>query len=367
MRLSQWISVLVVMLFSDACVEPLSVPIIRSERKLVIDGLITNTPGPYKVKIFMSAYLNEELDQPRAVSGAVVKITDDLGNEEILTEEASGQYVTDGSMQGEVGRKYRLDVQTTDGKTYQSEMEEIKSPGEVENVYFEFKANSINRNDLTLPQDAFWIYVDAKGTAGEKNLLRWRWTGTFQSLTFPHLRIKRDGINEIPDPIPCSGYIAPDGVLQQVAPCTCCECWTPQYNRDVLISKNEFSTTTEFKKVLIGKVPVDKVYFLEKYHIGVEQLTLSEEVYDFWKLLESSKQGSENIFQPNAVKVKGNIRCLSDEDEEVFGIFSASSVVQNDVFIHRYDIPKSINDPDSLIIDCRQLYPGSTNQKPPFW
>jgi hypothetical protein len=365
-KISQWLLMIMWVVLGSACVEPYNAPVITMERKLVVDGLITDAPGPYKVRLFMSSYLDEEMDKPIDVTNAVVTIVDDLGVEELLTEELPGEYVTS-SMQGVVGRKYRLDIQLADGKIYQSSVEEINPPGEIEKLYFEFRENSINQTDLTLPQDAFWIYLDARGVSGEKNLLRWRWQGTYKTHTYPSLRTRLVANAEVPDPIPCSGYIESEGALVQVGPCECCDCWVPFYNRDVLISNNDFASDESFKRILIGKIPIDRIYFLEKFHIGVEQLAMTDAAYEFWDLLGASKHGAGNIFQPNAVQVKGNIRCVTDEDEEVFGVFSTSSVAYNEMFLSRLDVPGGLYDPDSVIIDCRQLYPGSTNQKPPFW
>jgi hypothetical protein len=368
MKVSQWLGLLLMFVFSDACVDPLSVPVVKARRNLVVDGMITDTPGPYRIKLFMSAYQNEDETKPLYVSGALVKIIDDLANEEILLEDKPGEYVTGGAMQGVVGRKYQLDIRTPDEKHYQSSFEEIFPSGSIDNVYFEFHENDINENDLSKPQDALWIYIDASGVVDKKNLIRWRWQGTFHTHTYPEERTIRIGDVWVPDPFSCSGFIVDDdGGLVQITQCVCCDCWNPVYNSNVILSPGEISSEEKFNHVLLGKIPVDKAYFDDKFHINVEQLALTETVYDFWNLVAATKEGAENIFQPNVVKVKGNVHCLSDESEEVYGIFSAASKVEKAIFINRADIPKRIPEIGRLISDCRVLYPGATNQRPPFW
>lgn len=370
MKGSRWVWLLLMLVFSDACVDPLGVPVIKAGRQLVVDGMITDAPGPYRIKLYMSAYQDEDETQTHYVSDAVVKIVDDLANEEVLVEENPGEYVTTAGMQGVVGRKYQLDIRTSDGKHYQSAIEEIRPSGSIDNLYYEYHENDINENDLSKPQDALRIYIDASGAVGKQNLLRWRWKGTFHTHTNPEERTIRVGNSEerIPDPFPCSGFIVDDeGNLVQTSPCVCCDCWNPFYSRDVIISPNEFSSDEKFKGVLLGKIPVDKAYFDDKFHINVEQLALSDAVYDFWSLVSSTMRGADDIFQPNVVKINGNIRCVSDESEEVYGVFSAASVVQREIFIYRSDFPKIIPRVGTLISDCRVLYPGATNQKPPFW
>jgi hypothetical protein len=366
MRLTRFFPLLILLVFSNACVEPLSVPTSISEPRLVVDALITDQPGPYTVKLFMSSNANQNLNKPNYVTHAKVTITDDLGHDEILIEGSAGQYHTT-AMQGTVGRKYQLFITTSEDKRYQSSEAELLPPGEIQNLYWEFEENSINQNDLTLPQDAFWVYLDAKGETGQQNYFRWRWTGTYHAKTFPELHIGHLGPSSFPDPLPCSGYIVGDNGVERTDTCTCCDCWAPQFNSNVLLSKNDFLGEDAFARVLVSKIPIDRRLFYEKYYVEVEQLRFSEDVYDFWKLVSAQQQGTGSIFQPNAVKVKGNIHCVSDPNEEVLGVFSAASVTTKGLFIDRKELPKQIPVVDTLTVDCRKFFEGSTNQKPPFW
>jgi hypothetical protein len=171
----------------------------------------------------------------------------------------------------------------------------------------------------------------------------------------------------VPDPLPCSGYqVTPGGAVIQVDTCNCCDCWRNQYSNSVMISNNDYIEGNEFKSVPIAQITVDKNIFYEKYYIGVEQMSIPEDVYQFWRLVDTQEEGSGNIFQPNIVKIKGNIHCTSNPDEEVFGIFSVSAITKKSIFITRFDIPKRIAPIDTATVDCR-AYAGAYNKKPPFW
>jgi len=118
--------------------------------------------------------------------------------------------------------------------------------------------------------------------------------------------------------------------------------------------------------VLVGYVTVTPSNFAEKYHLDMEQLSLSPATYNFWKLVKSQQQGTGSLFQPASVKIKGNIHSISDPDEEVLGVFVVSSVQTRSIFIYKEDIPDPIPTVENDN-DCRSTGGSSTNVRPPFW
>jgi hypothetical protein len=360
---------LLLFLVSDGCVDELDVPVLNETPRLVVDGSISDQQGPHTVKLFLSSSLDRDLDKPVYVSGASVRIKDDLGNTEELTEKAAGIYETADDTRGVIGRKYQVLITTADDKQYESDLTTLTPAGEIETIDFVFRENAINPDDLINRKDAFSILLDARGTTGAPNLFRWRWTGTYLIKTFPELRTRAEGGPNgniyIPDPLPCSGYIY-DGGLVRVDTCSCCDCWVTKYSDDVTLSNNEYVVGNKFNRVPVAQIPIDNDVFYEKYHLEIEQISIPEDVYKFWKLVNIQEESSGNIFQPNVVKIQGNIRCVSDPDEEVFGIFAVSAITKKSISIRRSDIPKWLPPIDTVTYDCR-LYTGGTNKKPPFW
>jgi len=353
----------------SACLDRLDVPIIKTEPRLVVDGMITNNPGPYTVKLFEYSDLNEDLDAPVPIQGATVSISDNAGNSEILTENLPGIYRTN-AMQGELGREYQLRITTSEGIVYESIPAVLQPSGEITNLYFEYRENEINGHDPILPQDALAIYVDGLGEEGFSNLFRWRWSGTFHITTFPELRTRAEnalvGFIIVPDPEPCSGYIYNGSQLVMVSPCTCCDCWITQKGSEVAISDNRIVNDIEFKRVLLTKIPVDEWLFDDKYYFEAQQISVQPEVYNFWKLVSVQQETAENIFQPNVVSVKGNIECVSHPEKKAYGIFSVSSIVTKNFYIDRTDIPQ-LPFHEVGAKDCRLFFENSSYIKPIFW
>jgi hypothetical protein len=369
MRIVRILPFLLLML--DACVERIDVPVVSPDPLLVVDGLLTDDAGPHVVGLYLSSKPNITLPAVVRVKGATVRISDNLGNVEPLIENADGNYQTSASFQGVVGRSYQLLITTSDGKKYESDVQEMAPAGTIEDMYFEYEENAINPGDIALPQDVIRVYLDGKGEAGAPNLYRWRWRGTYGVKTFPERKRRR--VPEtgawIPDPLPCSGYILNQTTLglTQVGPCVCCDCWVQEFSSTAFISKNSLNGL-DFNELFLAQIPVEAFRFHEKYYVEAEQLSLTDEVYDFWKLVEIQQKTSGDLFQPNVVQIRGNMHSVDNSDLPVFGIFSVSAVARRTFFLDRInDLPKPVDNIDTLDVDCRLYFKNSTNQKPPFW
>ncbi|HEY3404386.1 MAG TPA: DUF4249 domain-containing protein [Ohtaekwangia sp.] len=357
---------IVLILLMDSCVDPVNLPIIRNANVMVVDGMITNAAGPQTVRLFYTSALDENVNLPAPVPNATVTITDDLGTVVVLSETSEGVYETDSGFSGVVGRTYTLNIQKDDGSAYESVPTLMKESGVIASVYQDFRENVLNDGDLTKPQDALYFYVDAQAS-DQTNLLRWRWRATYYVRTYPELVTRRIDGEIVPFPLPCSGYEpGGDGGITYVKPCTCCECWPVINSNTVAITQPQSNTDALFAHEYIGRVPVDQVYFYEKMVVEVDQLSVSDEVYQFWLLTKTQLEGAGSIFQPNIIKVRGNMRSVTDNNEEVFGVFSVSAVTTERLTITSQDIPKQLFPQDTIKSDCR-LYYKASNQRPPFW
>lgn len=91
-----------------ACEDVIKIDLKNVEPRIVIEGVITDHPGPYTVKISKTGDYFEPSTFP-TVSDAIVIITDNAGYSETLQEAEPGIYQTD-SLQGMPGRTYFLTV-----------------------------------------------------------------------------------------------------------------------------------------------------------------------------------------------------------------------------------------------------------------
>ncbi|WP_293908279.1 DUF4249 domain-containing protein [Sphingobacterium sp. UBA5670] len=91
-----------------SCEKEIDIDLNNSDPQIVIEGAITDQPGPYYVKISKSVNFSEPNSYP-PVSGAYVTITDNNGNIDVLTEIEAGLYQTNTTL-GIPGNTYNLNV-----------------------------------------------------------------------------------------------------------------------------------------------------------------------------------------------------------------------------------------------------------------
>ncbi len=100
----------------NSCQKVISVDLNNANPHIVIEGVVTDKPGPYTVSISMTGdYFTPSLYFP-PVTGAKIVIQDDKGQRDSLKETAPGTYLSTNLM-GIEGRTYFLSV-LSNGTTY---------------------------------------------------------------------------------------------------------------------------------------------------------------------------------------------------------------------------------------------------------
>ena len=118
-----------------SCVEPSELDLQQDDDRLVINGMITDAPGPYYVTLTKTLpYTPGVLP---TVTDASVVITDDEGHTALLTHTAGGVYKTNEAFRGRIGRTYTLSVTTREGKKYVSAPETLTATPDIEKVSYE--------------------------------------------------------------------------------------------------------------------------------------------------------------------------------------------------------------------------------------
>ena len=327
-----------------------------------MDGLITDEPGPYTVELTRASSINTDLTFRKFVSAKSVMIKDNLGNSEILTEVEPGVYKTkrDG-IRGIAGREYHIRIELRDGKIFESVPEKIKSVGKIDSVYYEITAfQPIDGYE----EYGYNVFVDAKALAESDNLLRWTFAATFQIKTFPEFHQKHIKEDRFPDPLPCSSY----GLLGTFTivpipdkPCDCCTCWITQHEDKPHVSDNEFISNGSFRRIKLGYIPINPLYFQFQVMVQVRAMSLSRTAFDFWKNIQSQKEGAGSLFQPPSGKTRTNIFEVNGT-EQAQGIFYAAGVNKKIDFVKfQFAFP-----PAPAYTSCL-TYKNSTNIKPEDW
>lgn len=353
-----------------SCVEPFNYSSPPAEFLTVVEGMISTEPGPYTVKISRSLSLEADTADRVPFEGVNVTLFDDEGNRESFTEVEPGEYQTSGLIRGKTGHEYFIRLETPEGRVFESIPDMIHPVGKIEQVYYEFEERTVLQDEFELTRDVFNVFVDSRSNE-QNSRMRWRYTGTYEVLTYPELRM-----TEVPpytpykNPVPCSGYIViehvPGGKLFQVGPCTCCECWVNEYESYPQLSDDQFIEEGAFNRIKVGEVPVNSFTFYQKFMVTVEQMSLSEQAFSFFKLIRDQKVNASNIFQPPSGEIRGNIRAGNSNDA-VVGMFWATDIDKQRVFIYPDEIPYPLTPPRVITEACYDAFQNATTEIPEGW
>lgn len=324
-----WFLIINVLFFS--CIERIDLDTPWLGQNLVIEGSITTLPGPYKVRVTRSTRYSSDpnlFEQSARVSGAEVFIRHmetDQAYTLLEVEDSTGEYYTsDLTFRGEVSNTYRLEV-TADQSMYHSSEVTILPVSPIDSIFYEYLEEI----------DAVGVFVSTIDPVTESNMYRWKWSGFF------HLRTS---LPTDPDTFDC-----------------CIDCYVPARGKNINLAADTYINGNPILKRLVSTINLDSP---SDYLVEIQQLSLDEEAYEFWKLMETQEQSSGGLFDAPAFKVKGNIVNSDNPEEEVLGLFSASAVSEAFVKVVRREFH---NVPFRFIeADCRDL-PFAEATQPPNW
>jgi hypothetical protein len=339
-------------LLAGACVQPLALPEIGSNGYFFVDGLLTQER--VVVRMYGSA---DSLQAPlMPITDAAVTIFSDQGELMQLELQLDGSYQSGtNTWQGELNERYWLRIDRRDGRVYESDRQQLKIAGLIDRTEVLFRPNYF-RDAETTPH-AMEVRITATKPINQP-LLRWRWTGTYQVLTYPEripIRVNMFG-QVIQEPPPCAVS----------STCTCCQCWVTEQNSQPLLARPT-SGPGESETKVIALLPVDAHRFSERYRLEIEQLSLDVNSYRFWQQVEAQMQAQTNLFQPAVLRLQGNIRNVADPSEVVLGLFTVSGVSRVVIDIDPLQVPNGFRMREEILQDCRLAFRNSKNVKPLFW
>lgn len=378
-------------LLSAACVDRVFIDVGNSPTfPIVVDGHISDEPGPYTIGITKAFDIESKVSLKIPISVKQVVLGDDHGNRETLSEVDQGIYQTKSTgIRGVVGNVYKLRIEISDGRVYESKPDTLFPPGNLDSVYHNF------REDKTpdgASQYGFDVFFNASAGSKIDYHFLWKSIGTFQSDTNPEMACEGNPpvdcapcTNDRPcgqcsicnfKPL-CSGlrnygkiptYL--NAVFVRVAPCECCTCWYNLFNPIPILSDNQLVGDGHYSAVKANYIPLNAWIFQHKVYIGVSQMSLSRQAFTFYNSIRTQKVAISSLFQPVTGKIPGNFVEINGSKVPIFGLFFATSITRKSISITRNDVH-----PQSLIPSveipwknsCLTLFPNGTTTKPSYW
>jgi hypothetical protein len=308
----QILILLPVLLFSSCVTEFL--PQIDEEKELVVvEGLITDQVKTNTIKLSKSLPLGEKGDA-RPLTGCIVSISDNLGYSYTLIEKSAGKYVTDSTaFRGEVGKFYTLHIRVDNGyhySNYESYPVEMKPVPQIDSLYYEKISIRENVNYIEGIEEC-QIYLDTYDPNKNCRFFRWDYSETWI------LRLIADVPNQT--------------------------CWISNNSKNIYIESTETLKEDRLRRHPVTYISNETDRLKREYSILVNQYSLNEDEYNYWKKLQKLTEESGGLYDIIPASVPSNIMCIEDPGEKILGYFSVSAISSKRIFIK--DSFEGINDP----------------------
>ncbi|MCD6180467.1 MAG: DUF4249 domain-containing protein [Bacteroidales bacterium] len=306
------------LMINSSCVEEYTPELnLDNNHFLVVDGKISNFPGPYTIKLSYSSSILDTLFIP--VSSATISISDDQGNTEILKEEDLGVYKTSANgIQGVIGRSYKVNIHLNNGKDYESEFEQLLNPIDVEDVYYK-EEWQYAQNESESDQEGFKFYVKTKVTNTSNVYFFWEVEETYEYHSVANILYFYDGT------IISEGISNNFGLKPMENIYSLYYCWKTQTLAENIIYSLENTNIQDIHQLPLHFVPYGDKRLRFGYNILLKQYVISEKAYYFLNELKKQNENQGSLFTTQPFQIRGNIFNSQNPSEIVLGYFTVAS------------------------------------------
>lgn len=299
------------LLLPGGCKEEYNPPVKAVEtNNLVVEGFI-NAQGSTNITLSRASLL-----QDTAVSnpekGASIAIMGEDNSTILLSEDTLGHYRSD-SVSLNKNQKYRLQIQTGEGKLYQSDFLSVKKTAPIDSVSWRDENNGVN------------IYVNSHDKPENSRYYKWTYEETWA------IRSQWAVL---------SGYVNRNVSARNTEETLkMYYCWHSQNSSAILQE-----STARLSDNIISMIPLVNIPHYEeqlriRYSILVKQVALDKQAYEFYQVMKKNTETTGSVFAPLPTDLSTNMHCVSDPAEKVIGYMSVSTEESKRIFISHDDIP----------------------------
>jgi hypothetical protein len=279
----------------------------------VIKGQITENESP---TVELSRAMNYENNMPDYISGAEVVVSDNEGNEVTLTESTPGHYV-DAVMEmvGKVGNSYQLRVRMDEGGEFVSSMVTMPEKPTIDSVYADpgtKQAHAYDQYNRPITVTHEGLYLSTSLSADGDSTLFYRFnTSVLTEST-------------------CTKYPSTPNATPMFI-------WVPTtldyvYSVDFTVSSSGGQVrpahSLGFVRYFYDPALATNIYtapLIIGYVVSLKVYSISPDVYNYYQSVGAQLNSNDQMFAPVPSQVKSNIRCTSNPDLPVTGVFEATS------------------------------------------
>ena len=291
----------------------------KYDNLLVVDGGITDMPGPYTIRLSLSSPVDSSVFRPFA--GCLVTVMDDEGYSGTFMEVEPGVYQSDADgLRGVAGRQYRLEIHTPDDRAYASQFEVLQTPVQIDSVFAVVEKREVQ--GYPHDQEGYQFYLDTETAPSDTNYFLWRLEATYQYQSDFTIRWIFDG--------ELDWFYNPDSLFN---------CWSSYVVDDFFTMSTSSLSTPVVKDFPLHYVNTETRQLSVRYSLLVRQYTLNREAFEFWDALRKQSESQGSLYGSQPYQLRGNVRNLSDDSEPVLGCFLVAGIDVRRIFVDRPPYP----------------------------
>lgn len=308
MKRINYTSFLLLFLIISGCITKFVPETDEDSNLLVVEGLITDKPEVYTIKLSRSMPLGRKLTL-RPLKGCTVTIKDDQGQTYTVRESATaGTYQTNpASFQGVVGREYTLHINTNNATTnhysYESLPVKMLAVPPIDSLYHE-KVVIKEKDEFSSAMDGCQIYLNTADPQGNCKYYRWDYTETWK-FQLPYM-------------------------------VTNSTCWITNNSDEINIKSTSVLSEDRISHYPLKLITNETDRLSVRYSILVNQYSLNEDEYTYWEKLQNISEEVGGLYDITPSSIPGNIFCIEDPAEQVLGYFSVSAKTSKRIYVDEY-------------------------------
>jgi hypothetical protein len=303
-----------------SCTEQYALQTTDFEDALVVEATITNELKHQEIKLSRT-YRFEE-DGPTFETGADVAVVDGDGTVYAFHEDGE-KYVSDDAFEAVTGNTYRLQITTSNGKTYNSTTEMLTTVNNMEDVVATVETVNGIRG----------VQINAKSfdPTNTSKYYRYRYEETYKIVAPSWSFFKAEIVPASPGEDHAGIAIVPRGPEQSKI------CYRTENSNDIIqtttnsLSEDRVDFTVRF-------ISAENPIITTRYSILVRQFVQNLASYTFYKTLKELSGSGSILSQNQPGFFYGNLRAADNPDEKVIGFFDVSSVSEKRIFFNYSDL-----------------------------
>lgn len=352
-----------------ACVDPDEPPLSATVNVVVVDGTLNDLPEPQIVR------LNRSQADPKTgrfgsypLEEARMELLVDSLNVVAFRETAPGKYELPADFRGQPGHRYQLRFALRDGTRYESVPETMQAAPPVERVTARFDPSALPLNAFDGFTAGHEVTVTLNDPADQRNFYRWEWIlyekqywcrSCYQSVyavnnilahryyydeenrlhfvsgnqpfedCFSPLQRRQD-FTEVLDSSPPKFSVRGDFYNDYFCRT---QCWEILRGYSLELFDDRYTNGGSLSQV-VGQIPF---YTHAPALVEIRQQALSQEAYQFYKLVQDQTQNNGGLTDTPPVAPIGNVRNVANPRERVVGYFAAAGVATQRHWLDRKD------------------------------